>query len=57
MFVLQMLRLALHALATIFGVIGIFAVYLSFRQPADGGTAILALGTALTMLRALDPRN
>ena len=53
----QMLRIALQAMATVFGGVGVFAVYLSFQHPTDGGTAILSLGTALAMLRALDQRK
>ena len=53
----QLLRLALHAMSSVFGGIGVFAVYMSFRQPSDGVTAILALGTAMAMQRALEWRK
>jgi hypothetical protein len=53
----QMLCLAASAVSTVFGGVGVFAVYLSFRDPIAGASAILLLGTALAMQRALPIRK
>jgi hypothetical protein len=53
----QMLRVAAGAVSTVFGGIGVFAVYLSFRDPIAGVSAILLLGTALAMQHTIGMRK
>lgn len=53
----QMLRIALQTMSTVFGGIGVFAVYASFFAPAAGVNAILMLGMATAMTYVLEYRR
>lgn len=53
----QMLRIAMRAMSTVLGGVGVFAVYVSFYHPTAGATAILTLGAALAMNRAIEERR
>ena len=53
----QLLRLAIQAMSALFGGFGVFAVYASFYDPEIGVSAILLLGCAVAMVRAIEDRR